>query len=60
MKLLSPVTESTTDITHIDGLMAIHTVLWKHFQCHFSVNMWCGIIDDMLIGPIILDDQGRT
>jgi hypothetical protein len=57
MKLLSPVTESTIHTTRIDGLTTIHTVLWKHFQHHFSINMWCGMIDDMLIGPVILDDH---
>ena len=21
-----------------------------------NINVWCGMIDDMLIGPVILDD----
>ena len=27
------------------------------FQHRFSINVWCGMIDDMLIGPVILDDR---
>jgi hypothetical protein len=26
------------------------------FQLHFLIKVWCGMIDDVLIGPIILDD----
>jgi hypothetical protein len=34
-------------------------VLWKQiFNVIFFINVWCGMIDDMLIGPVILD--GRT
>ena len=29
----------------------------KNFQHRFSINVWCGIIDDMLMDPIILDDH---
>jgi len=32
-------------------------VLWKKNFRHFSINVWCGMIDDMLIGPIILDNH---
>ena len=55
MKLLSTVTESTTHVTCIDGLTKIHMVLWKHRR--FPINVWCSMIDDMLIGPIIFDDR---
>ena len=29
------------------------------FSVHFtfSINAWCGMIDDMLTGPVILDDR---
>jgi hypothetical protein len=27
-----------------------------NFQRRFSVNVWCGMIDDMLIGPVTSDD----
>ena len=57
MKLLSPVTESTTHVTRIDGFTKIHMVLCKQiFNVVFSINVWCGMIGDMLIGPVILDD----
>jgi hypothetical protein len=28
-----------------------------NFQRRFSVNVWCGMIDDMLTGPAILGDH---
>ena len=28
-----------------------------NFQRRFSINVWCGMIDDMLIVPVILDDR---
>jgi len=56
MKLLLPVTESTSHVTHIGGLTKIHITGETNFQRRFSINVWCGMIDDMLIGPVILDD----
>ena len=29
----------------------------KHFQTRFSVNVWCGIINDMLIGRVIIEHR---
>jgi hypothetical protein len=58
MNLLSPVTESTTHVTSMCGLNDNpHGTLETHFQCCFFTNVWCGTIDDMLIGPVILDDR---
>jgi hypothetical protein len=34
-----------------------HDTVETNFQCRFSMNVWCGMIDDMLIGPVILDDH---
>jgi hypothetical protein len=34
-----------------------HGILETNFQRRFSVSVWCGMIDDMLIGPVILDDR---
>ena len=31
-----------------------HGTVETNFQRHFSINVWCGMIDDMLIGPVIL------
>ena len=28
-----------------------------NFQRRFSINVWCGMIDDMFIGPVILNDH---
>jgi len=27
----------------------------SNFQLHFSVNVWCAVLDDQLIGPFILE-----
>ncbi|EFN89173.1 hypothetical protein EAI_12527, partial [Harpegnathos saltator] len=29
----------------------------QNFQVRFSVNVWCGMIDGMLIGPVILQNR---
>lgn len=34
-----------------------HTTVERNFQRRFSVNVWCGIIDDQLIGPVVLDNR---
>ena len=34
-----------------------HGTAEKNFQRRFSINVRCGMIDDMLIGPVILDDR---
>jgi len=31
-----------------------HATVETNFQTRFSVNVWCGIINDMLIGPVIV------
>jgi len=33
-----------------------HGTVETSFQRRFSINMWSGMNDDMLIGPVILDD----
>ena len=43
MKLLSPITESTTHITHIDGLKSVHMILWKQIFSIVSLSM-CGVV----------------
>jgi len=30
-----------------------------NFQRRFSMNVWCGMIDDILTGPVILDNRMR-
>ena len=34
-----------------------HGTVETNFQRRFSINVWCSMIDDMLIGPVILDDR---
>ena len=34
-----------------------HGTVETNFQSCFSVNVWCGMIDDVLIGPVILDGR---
>ena len=34
-----------------------HCTVETNFQRRFSINLLCGMIDDMLIGPVILDDR---
>ena len=34
-----------------------HGTVETNFQRHFSINVWCIVIDDILIGPIILDNR---
>jgi hypothetical protein len=34
-----------------------HGTVEANFQLHFSIRMWYGMINYMLIGPIILDDH---
>jgi len=33
-----------------------HATVETNFQTWFSVNVWCGIINDTLIGPAIVED----
>jgi hypothetical protein len=55
MKLLPSITELTIH-HHIDGLVTIHIVLWKQiFSVASLISMWCGMINNLLIGPIILE-----
>ena len=30
-----------------------------NFQRRLSMNVWCGMIDDILTGPVILDNRMR-
>ena len=34
-----------------------HGTMETNFQRRFYISVWCGMIDDMLIGPVILDDR---
>jgi len=34
-----------------------HATVESNFQLHFTVNVWCAVLDDQLIGPFILEDH---
>ena len=34
-----------------------HATVGSNFQLHFSVNVWCAVLDDQLIGPFVLEDR---
>lgn len=34
-----------------------HATVETHFQHRFSVNVWCGMVDNYLIGPFILEHR---
>ena len=34
-----------------------HTTVESNFQIHFSVNVWCAVLDDELISPFILEGR---
>jgi len=34
-----------------------HTTVESNFQLCFSVNVWCAVVDDQLIGPFILEGR---
>ena len=46
LRVLSPIMESTTHITHIDGLTTINMVLWKQIFSTISLSM-CGAVWSM-------------
>jgi len=39
-----------------------HTTIEQNFQQRFSINVWCGIVHDQLIGPFIFQERltGQT
>jgi len=34
-----------------------HATVESNFQLRFSVNVWCAVLDDQLIGPFILEGR---
>jgi hypothetical protein len=34
-----------------------HCIVDTTYQSRFSINVWCGMIDGMLTGPVNLDDR---
>jgi hypothetical protein len=34
-----------------------HTTVERNFQHRFSINVWCGMINNQLLGPVVLDGR---
>jgi hypothetical protein len=34
-----------------------HDTVETEFQRRFSISVWCGMIDDVLVGPVVSDDS---
>jgi len=46
--------------THSSNVWAdenLHANVERNFQLRFSVNVWCAVLDDQLIGPFVLDGR---
>lgn len=43
--------------THYWALENPHVIRRTHFQQRFSVNVWAGIVNGVLIGPYILENR---
>jgi len=41
--------------SHVCADENLHATVEKNFQQRFSVNEWCAVLDDQLIGPFIVD-----
>jgi hypothetical protein len=48
---------TNTRNTHVWSYDNPHSTKETHFQTRFSVNIWCGIIGNLLIGPVVLEDR---
>jgi len=46
---------NNTRNSHCWSIENPHETYDKHFQHKFSVNIWCGIINNQLVGPFILE-----
>jgi len=46
---------NNTHNSHVWADVNPHTTVESNFQQRFSVNVWCGVLDDQLIGPFILE-----
>ena len=46
---------NNTHNSHVWGDENPHATVESNFQQRFSVNVWCAVLDDQLIGPFILE-----
>jgi hypothetical protein len=58
MKMLSSIMESTTRVnSHRLSHDNPHGTVETNFQRCFLISVWCGMMNDMFIGPVILYDH---
>ena len=48
---------NTQNNSHVWADWNSHTTVASKFQKRFSVNVWCAVLDDQLIGPFILEGR---
>ena len=48
---------NNTHNSHVWGDENPHATVESNFQQRFSVNVWCAVLDDQLIGPFILEGR---
>ena len=48
---------SNTHNSHVWADENPHATVESNFQLRFSVNVWCAVLDDQLIGPLILEGR---
>ena len=46
-----------THNSHVRGDGNPHATVESNFQQRFSVNVWCAVLDDQLMGPFILEGR---
>ena len=48
---------NNTNNSHVWADENHHATVESNFQLRFSVNVWCAVLDDQLIGPFILETR---
>ena len=48
---------NNTHSSHVWADENLHATVESNFELCFSVNVWCAVLDDQLIGPFILDGR---
>ena len=48
---------NNTHNSHVWADKNPHATVESNFQLRFSVNVWCAVLDDQLIGPFILEGR---
>jgi len=48
---------NNTNNSHRSSAKKPHAIVERNSQHRFSVNVWCGVIDNQLIGPAVLPNR---